>query len=155
MPIGMPTASDLHAVALRFHVRRRLLIRLAPPKGHHSTMPLVVPDAPTLYRNKHVVIDSLHGPLILDLDGIRLYRGDKEVALTITEFFILRALAEQAGTAVEQRHLLRAASGSRHPLGRRNLPPHVRRLRTKIEVDPSQPAVLKTVRGYGYRLDVR
>ena len=36
-----------------------------------------------------------------------------------------------------------------------HLPPHVRRIRTKIEVDPSQPVILKTVRGYGYRLDVR
>jgi len=30
---------------------------------------------------------------------------------------------------------------------------HVRRLRTKIEVDPSQPTLLVTVRGLGYRLD--
>lgn len=118
-------------------------------------MPLAVPAAPTRYKNKHIVIDALDGPLILDLDGIRLYRGDEEVALTITEFLILRTLAERAGAAVEQRLLLRGASRLKQPLHRRNLPPHIRRLRTKIEVDPSQPVLLKTVRGYGYRLDVR
>lgn len=131
------------------------MIRPALHRGQHSTMLLAVPAAPTRYRNKHIVIDALDGPLILDLDGIRLYRGKEEVALTITEFLILRTLAERAGTAVEQRLLLRGASRLKHPLHRRNLPPHIRRLRTKIEVDPSQPALLKTVRGYGYRLDVR
>jgi DNA-binding response OmpR family regulator len=102
--------------------------------------------------NTCIVLDQVNGPLVLDIDGVVLRRGDDEVPITVTEFLLLRELTTHPRKALKRAHLLRAASPEGH-LRARNLPPHIRRIRTKIETDPDNPAIIKTVRGLGYRFD--
>lgn len=99
------------------------------------------------------VLDSGHGPLALDTAAGVLRRGDEPVHLTVTEFRLLSEMAENAGLVLSRRALLERVWEHGYFGDERIVDVHVRRLRTKIEVDPSEPALLVTVRGLGYRLD--
>ncbi|MEU6134755.1 winged helix-turn-helix domain-containing protein [Nocardioides sp. NPDC047086] len=118
-------------------------------------MPTVVSGRSVIdAANTCVVLDQVNGPLVLDIDGVVLRRGDDVVPITVTEFLLLRELITHPEKALKRVHLLRAASpDGRQHLRAKNLPPHIRRIRTKIEADPDNPVIIKTVRGLGYRFD--
>ena len=79
-------------------------------------------------------------------------RDGQRLPLTAKEFGILRALAERAGRIVTIDQLCEAAWGD-NPFGYENsLMAHIRRIREKIEADPSHPVSLVTVKGLGYKL---
>ncbi|RBO94071.1 DNA-binding response OmpR family regulator [Nocardia puris] len=96
-----------------------------------------------------------NSPLILDRDGGAVRRGDEEIRLTITEFRLLCELAETPGRVLSRSVLLERVWDDGFFGDERIVDVHMRRLRTKIERDPSDPAVVVTVRGLGYRLDVQ
>ncbi len=78
-----------------------------------------------------------------------LVRG-KDVAVTRTEGLILQTLMRNAGRAVGYSSLAEVVWGADCSEGTQNLKVHVRRLREKIETDPSQPQILLTKVGAGY-----
>ena len=79
-------------------------------------------------------------------------RKDKEIPLTAKEYEILKALYRNAGRIVTIDQLCEAAWGD-NPYGYENsLMAHIRRIREKIEENPSRPASLITVKGLGYKL---
>ena len=100
-----------------------------------------------------VVVDSEHGPLVLDVGAGVVRRGETLVHLTVTEFRLLREMTESAGRVLSRRVLLERVWDRGYFGDERIVDVHVRRLRTKIEVDPGEPTLLVTVRGLGYRLD--
>lgn len=77
-----------------------------------------------------------------------LKRGDEVIRLTDRERDLLAALAERPGHTVPRS----AIAGDDAAPGDRAVDVVVTRLRRKIEADPSNPILLQTVRGYGYRL---
>lgn len=79
-------------------------------------------------------------------------RGGKEVVLTKTEFRLLCELAASAGRLLTRELLLDRVWGYDYFGDSRLVDVHVRRLRQKIEEDPSRPRHLLTVRGLGYKL---
>jgi DNA-binding response OmpR family regulator len=79
-------------------------------------------------------------------------RGGEDVALTKTEFRLLCELALNAGIVLSREQLLERVWGYDYLGDGRLVDAHIRRLRTKIEVDPSNPQHVVTVRGLGYRL---
>jgi DNA-binding response OmpR family regulator len=83
----------------------------------------------------------------------RVLRGGEPLALTKTEFRLLCQLAEQPGVVHTRESLLRQVWGYDYFGDTRLLDVHVRRLRLKIEDDPSAPSIITTVRGVGYRID--
>ncbi len=91
------------------------------------------------------------GEVSLDLDrGVAKVR-DNQVSLTPIEFELLYYMMLNAGHLLERETLLRDVWGYDY-FGRTNLVDvAVRRLREKIEADPSAPVYLLTVRGQGYR----
>ncbi len=99
------------------------------------------------------VLDSAHGPLVLEGAAGVLRRGDDPVHLTVTEFRLLCEMADARGHVLSRRVLLERVWDHGYFGDERIVDVHVRRLRTKIEVNPSQPTLLVTVRGLGYRLD--
>ena len=102
-----------------------------------------------------LVLDRVNGPLTLDVAGGRVTRGEEPVHATVTEFWLLSELASPPGR-VRSRESLLASVWDRGFFGDdRIVDVHVRRLRTKIEVDPGQPMLIVTVRGLGYRLDLQ
>lgn len=102
------------------------------------------------YRNENPLVE-LKGCQI-DFDRAEVLKDGEKVALTAKEFEILGALYRNAGRIVTIDALCEAAWGE-NPYGYENsLMAHIRRIREKIEADPSHPASLITVKGLGYKL---
>lgn len=88
----------------------------------------------------------------LDFDRAEVVRGVDRIPLTATEFKLLRALCRNAGKIVTIDLLCEAVWGD-NPYGYENsLMAHIRRIREKIEANPSKPVSLITVKGLGYKL---
>ena len=100
-------------------------------------------------------LDSQLGPLVFDRGAAILARGGEEIHLTNTEFRLLGVLADNAGRVLSRGSLLQHVWDRGFFGDERIVDVHVRRLRKKLEADPSSPSTLVTVRGLGYRLDVR
>jgi DNA-binding response OmpR family regulator len=75
----------------------------------------------------------------------------REVKLSLKEFELLRFLLERKGQAVPRARLLEKIWGEDFFGDERTLDVHIRWLREKIEVNPSQPEHILTVRGVGYK----
>ncbi|WP_369809417.1 winged helix-turn-helix domain-containing protein [Frankia sp. QA3] len=84
-------------------------------------------------------------------EGVVSRRGEDQ-HLTRTEFRLLCELAVAGGRAVTRKQLLERIWGYDYFGGARMLDVHVRRLRRKVEADPSAPTHILTVRGIGYRV---
>jgi DNA-binding response OmpR family regulator len=94
----------------------------------------------------------------IETDGLRidLARRDveahgKRVQLTYVEFELLRTMASHPGRVYTREMLLQALWGGSEYREPRTIDVHVRHLREKLERDPSQPELILTVRGVGYR----
>jgi DNA-binding response OmpR family regulator len=93
------------------------------------------------------------GDLVIDRGRGQVARGDQVLNLTPTEFRLLVHLARHAGQALTREQLLEAVWGYDAEVeSERTVNVHIRRLREKIEIDPSQPTLILTVPGIGYRL---
>ncbi|MGH9297497.1 MAG: winged helix-turn-helix domain-containing protein, partial [Acidimicrobiales bacterium] len=79
-------------------------------------------------------------------------RENEEVHLTRTEFLLLCELAANSGKVLSREQLLERVWSYDYFGDGRLVDVHVRRLRTKIERDPSEPRHVLTVRGLGYKL---
>ncbi|WP_280465179.1 response regulator transcription factor [Nocardia brasiliensis] len=105
---------------------------------------------------QEVVLDADPvAPLVLAQDAGVVRRGDEEIRLTLTEFRLLCELAETPGRVLSRTVLLERVWDQGFFGDERIVDVHMRRLRTKIERDASDPRVVVTVRGLGYRLDVQ
>ncbi|WP_376701728.1 response regulator transcription factor [Cohnella xylanilytica] len=89
---------------------------------------------------------------VVDLEGSVVRREGGELPLTAKEHAILLKLYENRGRIVTSDALCRAVWGDESYGYENTLMVHVRRIREKIEEDPSKPAHLLTVRGLGYKL---
>ena len=88
----------------------------------------------------------------IDFDRAEVIKGGEHFPLTAKEHDILGALYRNAGRIVTIDQLCKAAWGD-NPFGYENsLMAHIRRIREKIEVNPSKPVSLITVKGLGYKL---
>jgi DNA-binding response OmpR family regulator len=92
-------------------------------------------------------------PLVLLPEAGQVRRGDVPLHLTVTEFRLLSELAAAPGRVLSRQVLLEKVWDRGFFGDERMVDVHIRRLRTKIERDPSTPRVVVTVRGLGYRLD--
>lgn len=88
----------------------------------------------------------------IDFDRAEVIKDNAHLALTAKEHDILLALSRNAGRIVTIDQLCEAAWGE-NPYGYENsLMAHIRRIREKIEANPSKPVSLITVKGLGYKL---
>jgi DNA-binding response OmpR family regulator len=78
--------------------------------------------------------------------------GPRQLTPRLTE--ILKMLMERRGEAIDRNELFRKVWETDYVGDTRTLDVHISWLRKKIEEDPSNPKLLKTIRGMGYRLDV-
>lgn len=93
------------------------------------------------------------GDIELDARAFVVRKDGTELRLTATEFRLLLELAKQRGTAVKREALLKEVWGYKSLGDSRLVDMAIKRLREKVEDDPSQPRLIKTVRGVGYKLD--
>ena len=92
------------------------------------------------------------GPLSIDRAGYTVSRNGRQVSLTPTEYRLLIELLDHAGMALDRATLLERVWGYGWAGDARLVDVHVQRLRAKIEEDPSNPQIVLTVRGVGYKL---
>jgi DNA-binding response OmpR family regulator len=92
------------------------------------------------------------GSLMMDLEAHRVMYRDRNIQMSPMEFKLLRYLMENAGVVLSKEDLLQNVWGYPPSAGDMNLiEATVRRLRKKVEKDPSHPHFIKTVWGTGYR----
>lgn len=90
----------------------------------------------------------------IDFERAEIIKNNEHIALTAKEYNILTALYRNAGRIVTIDALCESTWGN-NPFGYENsLMAHIRRIREKIEVNPSKPVSLITIKGLGYKLIV-
>jgi DNA-binding response OmpR family regulator len=110
----------------------------------------------TVGRSTDLVLEADPvAPLVLRPERGTVHRGGEQLPLTLTEFRLLCELAASAGRVLSRQVLLERVWEHGFFGDERLVDVHVRRLRTKVERDPSAPTLVVTVRGLGYRLDPR
>ena len=102
-------------------------------------------------REKKEVSSSVEkGDLRLDCDSRRLFISGREVNLTAKEFDLLELLVKNENKVYSRENLLGLVWGKDYPGDVRTVDVHVRRLREKIETNPSEPKYVHTKWGVGY-----
>jgi two-component system KDP operon response regulator KdpE len=92
------------------------------------------------------------GDLRIDRARRQVLMAENEIALTPTEYDLLRILAQYAGKVLTHRQLLRQVWGGGYEQETHLLQVNISNLRRKIEPDPSRPSYIITEVGVGYRL---
>jgi DNA-binding response OmpR family regulator len=93
-----------------------------------------------------------HGDISLDPGARTASTGDAPLALTFSEFEILRALLQAGGRLLTRRELLRATFGDDAYRDPRAIDVHIHHVREKLGAAGGDPEAIVTVRGAGYRL---
>ncbi len=99
-------------------------------------------------KEERRIIES--GDLKLDCEGRRVYVAGREINLTAKEFELLELLVVNANKVYSRENLLKLVWGNDYPGDVRTVDVHVRRLREKIEHNPSEPKYVHTKWGVGY-----
>ena len=109
-----------------------------------------------LRRSRPVSLSSVailsFGGLELDTEKHRVTRDGRAITLTSSEFKILKALMGAPGKAFTREELLDQCYRQGEAVIDRVIDVHIGKLRQKIEDDPSDPQIILTVRGMGYKL---
>ena len=92
------------------------------------------------------------GPITVDRAARRATKDGEELALTVRELDLLTFLMTNPGRAFSREQLMREVWGWTFG-DQSTVTVHVRRLREKVEQDPTNPTLIQTVWGVGYRLD--
>ncbi len=150
-PVVMLTArSDLHDV----------VVGLELGADDYVTKPFELPEL--VARIKAVLRRSTAEPgdavihtdgLEIDPAGFTVRRGDEELELTATEFRLLLELAKRPKQVFTRELLLELVWNYDYLGDSRLVDAAVQRLRAKVEDDPKEPKLIRTVRGVGYRFD--
>jgi two-component system KDP operon response regulator KdpE len=92
--------------------------------------------------------------MLVDLNLREVRVKEQTLALTPTEYDLLRTLVKHAGKVLTHDQLLRAVWGTAYESETHMLQVNISNLRRKIEPDPSRPMYIVTEPGVGYRLKV-
>ncbi len=93
------------------------------------------------------------GPVRIDPERHQVTVSGQAVTMPLKEFDLLEYLVRNAGRVLTRGQLIDRIWGSDYVGDTKTLDVHVKRLRAKVEVDPSHPVHLLTVRGLGYKFE--
>ena len=91
------------------------------------------------------------GPFVLNMDGHTFTKNGKPIDLTQVEFQLMELFMRNAETAMERKQILVRIWGESYTGDDKIVDVNIRRLRMKIEDEPSSPDHLQTVWGFGYK----
>jgi DNA-binding response OmpR family regulator len=94
------------------------------------------------------------GPLELDRNTMQVRLNGSLLALTATEFRLLEFLMSRPEVVFSREQLLDSVWGHERAVTDRTVDVYILRLRQKIEADPSNPQMIRSVRGFGYTFAV-
>jgi len=86
-------------------------------------------------------------------EQLRARRGNHWIDLGPRDLAILTYLYERSGKVVDRSDLFEACWGATFPGATRSVDQHLSQLRRKVEIDPSNPRIIRTVHGAGYRFE--
>ena len=95
----------------------------------------------------------LMGDLIVVPDELRAYRGERVIDLSLRDTSILELLHSNRCRVVDRDEFFDECWGSDYYPASRTLDQHISQLRKRIELDPANPCIIRTVHGAGYRYD--
>lgn len=90
-------------------------------------------------------------PFRLSVAERKLWKDEIEIFLTPTEWTLVRLLMERVGESISRDHILTEVWGRYYVGDLKVVDVNIRRIRQKIEVNPSEPSYIETVWGFGYR----
>ncbi|VEF49748.1 alkaline phosphatase synthesis transcriptional regulatory protein PhoP [Bacillus freudenreichii] len=90
------------------------------------------------------------GPFVIELRTQRIYKSGKQIKVTNREFQMIKLFTEKLNEPITRDELLDEIWGLNYFGDPKTVDVHIRRLREKIEDDPSNPEYLKTIWGFGY-----
>ena len=93
------------------------------------------------------------GPVRMDVERHVVHVSGEPVAMPLKEFELLEMLLRNAGRVLTRGQLIDRVWGSDYVGDTKTLDVHVKRLRSKVEPDPSAPQHIVTVRGLGYKFE--
>ena len=93
------------------------------------------------------------GSVRMDVEKHQVTVDGREIAMPLKEFELLELLLRNAGRVLTRGQLIDRVWGADYFGDTKTLDVHVKRIRSKIEPDPSNPRMLVTVRGLGYRFE--
>jgi len=93
------------------------------------------------------------GRVTLDVDRHTVAVDGREIAMPLKEFELLEVLMRNAGRVLTRGQLIDRVWGSDYFGDTKTLDVHIKRIRSRIEENPSEPKMLVTVRGLGYRFE--
>lgn len=94
------------------------------------------------------------GPVRMDIDRHIVFLNGVKVAMPLKEFELLELLIENRNRVLTRGQIIDRVWGANYFGDTKTLDVHVKRLRSKIEEDPSRPVHLLTVRGLGYKYEI-
>ncbi|WP_024621475.1 cell wall metabolism DNA-binding response regulator WalR [Metaclostridioides mangenotii] len=101
-------------------------------------------------ENTSNVSEIVFPPFVLDIDKRKLFKNNKEIELTPTEFSIVKYLMSNAKQSLSRDQILDEVWGANYLYDFKIVDVNIRRIRNKIEDDPSKPKYIQTIWGYGY-----
>lgn len=91
--------------------------------------------------------------VVINLDKTTVYKNDKQLELTALEYKILLMLFNNSGQTITREQILdKIWDVAGNFVNDNTLTVYIKRIREKIENDPANPDIIKTVRGIGYRI---
>jgi two-component system response regulator RegX3 len=94
------------------------------------------------------------GPIRMDIERHIVFFNGEKINMPLKEFELLELLLENRNRVLTRGQIIDRVWGANYFGDTKTLDVHVKRLRSKIEDDPSRPAHLLTVRGLGYKYEV-
>ncbi|AZS15034.1 response regulator transcription factor [Paenibacillus motobuensis] len=104
-----------------------------------------------VYRESSTKVTFTSGPFTLDLISKQFKRGGQLIELTPTEFSLVQYFLENENSPLSRDQLLDHVWGKEYMGDPKIVDVNIRRLRQKIENNPSEPMFLQTVWGFGYK----
>ena len=146
--VGLEVGADDYVAKpyrLRELVARMRAVLRRTPTGDHAS------DSDAGHPDSRPILDA--GGIRIDPDRHRVSVREVDVQLRRKEFELLSLLIENSGRVLTRDVLIDRIWGSDYYGDTKTLDVHIKRLRNHVEVDPSSPILITTIRGVGYRFN--
>ncbi len=145
--VGLEIGADDY-VTKPYRVRELVARMRAVVRRSHQTVPAAPQPAP---ESPAVAQATVVGDVSIDPDRHEVEIRGSKVDLPLKEFSLLSYLMSNAGRVVTREMLIDRIWGADYVGDTKTLDVHIKRLRSKIEHDPSKPTRIVTIRGLGYK----